>query len=88
MLPANLLPWEAVCRQTQCWPRTGCFKAMVKGARYVTVRYTGRLTEAGIEASVGSRGDGDDNALAETINGLYKTELVHHQAPWKNQGIA
>lgn len=49
-------------------------------------RYTvERLAEAGIEPSVGSRGDSYDNALAETINGLYKTELTHKRAPWKTR---
>ena len=46
-------------------------------------RYTERLAEAGIEPSVGSKGDSYDNALAETINGLYKAELTHRRAPWK-----
>jgi len=54
-----------------------------RGAQYVSIRYTERLGEAGIESSVGSRGDSYDNALAETINGLYKTELIHRRAPWK-----
>ena len=54
-----------------------------RGAQYVSIRYTERLGEAGIEPSVGSRGDSYDNALAETINGLYKTELIHRRAPWK-----
>ena len=44
-----------------------------------------RLSEAGIEPSVGSRGDSYDNALAETINGLYKAELIHRRAPWKTK---
>jgi len=44
-----------------------------------------RLGEAGVEPSVGSRGDSYDNALAETINGLYKTELIHKRGPWKNR---
>lgn len=48
-------------------------------------RYSERLTEAGIEPSVGSRGDSYDNALAETINGLYKAELIHRRAPWKSK---
>ncbi len=48
-----------------------------------SIRYTERLSEAGIEPSVGSRGDSYDNALAETINGLYKAELIHRRAPWK-----
>ncbi len=56
-----------------------------RGAQYVSVRYTERLTEAGIEPSVGSRGDSYDNALAETINGLYKAELIHRRAPWKTR---
>ena len=54
-----------------------------RGSQYVSIRYTERLSEAGIEPSVGSRGDGYDNALAETINGLYKTELIHRRAPWR-----
>ena len=56
-----------------------------RGSQYVSIRYTERLAEAGIEPSVGSRGDSYDNALAETINGLYKTELIHRWAPWKNK---
>ena len=58
-----------------------------RGSRYVSIRYTERLAEAGIEPSVGSRGDNHDNALAETINGLYKAELIHRQAPWKNREV-
>ena len=54
-----------------------------RGAQYVSIRYTERLAEAGIEPSVGSKGDSYDNALAETINGLYKAELIHRRAPWK-----
>jgi putative transposase len=50
----------------------------------VSIRYTERLAEAGIEPSVGSKGDSYDNALAETINGLYKTELIWRRAPWKS----
>jgi len=47
--------------------------------------YSERLAQAGIEPSVGSRGDSYDNALAETINGLYKSELIHRRAPWKTK---
>jgi len=54
-----------------------------RGVQYVSIRYTSRLLEAGIEASVGSVGDSYDNALAETINGLYKAELIHRRATWK-----
>jgi len=56
-----------------------------RGSQYVSIRYTERLGEAGVEPSVGSRGDSYDNALAETINGLYKTELIHKRGPWKNR---
>ena len=54
-----------------------------RGSQYVSIRYTERLAEAGIEPSVGSQGDSYDNALAETINGLYKAELIHRRAPWR-----
>ena len=56
-----------------------------RGSQYVSIRYTERLAEAGIEPSVGSRGDSYDNALAETINGLYKAELIHRRGPWKTR---
>jgi transposase InsO family protein len=49
----------------------------------LAIRYTDRLAEAGIESSVGSRGDSFDNALAETVIGLYKTEVIYHLGPWK-----
>lgn len=55
-----------------------------RGAQYVSIRYTERLADAGIEPSVGSVGDSYDNALAETINGLYKTEVIRRRGPWKN----
>ena len=54
-----------------------------RGVQYVSIKYTERLVEAGIEPSVGSVGDSYDNALAETINGLYKAELIHRRGPWK-----
>jgi putative transposase len=54
-----------------------------RGVQYLSIRYTERLTEAGIEPSVGSKGDSYDNALAETINGLYKAEVIHRRGPWK-----
>jgi len=54
------------------------------GCQYLSIRYTERLAEANIEASVGSVGDSYDNALAETINGLYKTEVIRHRGPWCN----
>ncbi len=56
-----------------------------RGSQYVSIRYSERLAEAGIEPSVGSKGDSYDNALAETINGLYKAEMIHRRAPWKTK---
>lgn len=55
-----------------------------RGSQYLSIRYSERLSEAGFNASVGSRGDSYDNALAETINGLYKTEVIRKDGPWKN----
>ena len=56
----------------------------VRGSQYVSIKYTERLAEAGIEPSVGSVGDSYDNALAETINGLYKAEVIHRRGPWRS----
>ena len=53
-------------------------------SQYVSIKYTERLAEAGIEPSVGSVGDSYDNALAETINGLYKAEVIHRRGPWRS----
>jgi putative transposase len=55
-----------------------------RGSQYVSIKYTERLAEAGIEPSVGSIGDSYDNALAETINGLYKAEVIHRRGPWRS----
>ena len=54
-----------------------------RGVQYLAIRYTDRLLEAGIDSSVGSRGDAYDNALAESINALFKTEVIYHEGPWK-----
>jgi transposase InsO family protein len=54
-----------------------------RGSQYLAIRYTDRLVAAGIEPSVGSRGDAYDNALAETIIGLFKAEVIYHLGPWK-----
>jgi transposase InsO family protein len=56
-----------------------------RGVQYLSIRYTERLAEAGIEASVGSKGDSYDNALAEAINALFKTEVVYRRGPWKSR---
>jgi putative transposase len=54
-----------------------------RGAQYLSIRYTERLAEAGIEPSVGSRGDSYDNALAESVIGLFKTEVIRQAGPWR-----
>lgn len=56
-----------------------------RGVQYVSIRYTERLVDAGLEPSVGSVGDSYDNALAETINGLFKAEVIHRQASWRKR---
>ena len=74
------------------WPYghagTGAWEDLVhhsdRGSQYLSIRYTERLGQAGAICSVGSRGDSYDNALAETIIGLYKTELIRNRGPWKN----
>jgi putative transposase len=64
-------------------PALGVLRRPVESAQYLAIRYTERLAEAGAVTSVGSRGDSYDNALAETIIGLYKTELIRRRGPWK-----
>ena len=76
---------EQALYDRQPGPADGLIHHSDKGSQYVSIRYTERLAEAGIAPSVGSRGDSYDNALAETINGLYKTELIHKRAPWKTR---
>ena len=68
------------------WSRSGT-KGIIhhrdRGSQYLSIRYSERLAEAGAEPSVGSVGDSYDNALAETIIGLYKTEVIHRRGPWR-----
>ena len=63
---------------------SGLVHHSVRGVQYVSIKYSGRLAEAGIDPSVGSVGDSYDNALAETINGLYKAEAIHRRGPWRS----
>ena len=63
--------------------RGGLIHHCDRGVQYVSIKYSERLAEAGIEPSVGSVGDSYDNALAETINGLYKAEVIHRRGPWR-----
>jgi len=69
------------------WSRAGDLDGLVhhsdRGVQYLAIRYSERLAEEGAVASVGSKGDSFDNALAETVNGLYKTELIHRRGPWR-----
>jgi transposase InsO family protein len=62
---------------------TGLIHHSDRGAQYVSIKYTERLADAGIEPSVGSVGDSYDNALAETVVGLFKTEVIHRRGPWR-----
>lgn len=64
-------------------PLAGLIHHSDRGVQYLAIRYTERLAEAGVVPSVGSRGDSYDNALAESFNGLYKTELIRHRGPWR-----
>lgn len=69
------------------WSRSGA-KGVIhhsdRGSQYLSSRYSERLAEAGVEPAVGSVGDAYDNALAETIIGLYKTEVIHRHGPWRH----
>jgi putative transposase len=64
-------------------PLAGLIHHSDRGVQYLAIRYTERLAAAGVVPSVGSRGDSYDNALAESFNGLYKTELIRHAGPWR-----
>ena len=70
------------------WRRDTVLKGLVAhsdaGSQYTAIRYTERLAEIGAAPSIGTVGDSYDNALAETVNGLYKNELIHRQGPWRN----
>jgi transposase InsO family protein len=68
------------------WARkkvTGLIHHSDRGSQYLSIRYSERLSAAGVDPSVGSVGDSYDNALAETIIGLFKTEVIHHRGPWR-----
>ena len=69
--PSQLLPLEVLRRP-------------LESTQYLSIRYTERLADAGIEPSVGSKGDSYDNALAESIIGLFKTEMIRRNGPWRN----
>ena len=77
-------PLEQALHERRPVHRGGLVHHSDRGSQYVSIRYTERLAGAGIEPSVGSVGDSYDNALAETINGLYKAELIHRRGPWRS----
>ena len=66
-------------------PGDGLVHHSDRGVQYLSIRYTERLAEAGIEASVGSKGDSYDNALAEAVNSLFKSEIIYRSGPWKSR---
>lgn len=66
-------------------PKSSLIHHSDRGSQYLSIRYSERLAEAGIAASVGSVGDSYDNALAETIIGLYKTEVIYPRGPWRSR---
>ena len=72
---------QALCSRTDT---RGLIHHSDRGVQYLSVRYTERLAEAGAEPSVGSRGDSYDNALAETVIGRFKTEVIRQRGPWRN----
>jgi putative transposase len=74
---------EQALHDRQPW-RANLIHHSDRGVQYVSLKYTERLAEAGIEPSVGSVGDSYDNALAETVIGLFKTEVIHRRSPWRS----
>jgi transposase InsO family protein len=74
---------QAICERGGAQP-AGLVHHSDRGTQYLSMRYTDRLAEAGIAPSVGSRGDAYDNALAESVIGLFKTEVIRRLGPWRN----
>jgi putative transposase len=75
---------EQALHERQPLRRSSLIHHSDRGVQYVSIKYTERLAEAGIEPSVGSVGDSYDNALAETVIGLFKTEVIHRRGPWRS----
>ena len=84
MPASSWMPWSRRSMTDGRSHRGGLVHHSDRGSQYVSIKYTERLAEAGIEPSVGSVGDSYDNALAETINGLYKAEVIHRRGPWRS----
>ena len=75
---------EALLRLLITTPSMEMLRRTIESTQYLSIKYTERLAQAGLEPSVGSVGDSYDNALAETINGLYKAEVIHRRGPWRS----
>ena len=88
MLPPCSTPWSKLCTSVALSIAARSCIIAVRGSQYralhLALRYTERLAEAGIEPSVGSVGDSYDNALAETINGWFKAEVIHRCGRWRS----
>jgi transposase InsO family protein len=84
-LKADILPMQAL--DMAAWNTKGCLDGLIHhsdhGSNYMSIVYTNRVVELGAIPSAGTVGDSYDNALAETVNGLYKTELIHRFGPWR-----
>ena len=78
------MPWSRLCTSAVRCGTTGSYAIRTRGSQYLALRYTERLVEAGVQPWVGSVGDSHDNALAETINGLFKAAVIHRRAPWQS----
>ncbi len=76
---------QAICQRTPS-EADGLIHHSDRGSQYLSIKYTERLTDAGMDPSVGSVGDSYDNALAESIIGLFKTEVINFLGPWKSIG--
>ena len=84
MRASSSMRWSRPCTSVARRRAAASSTTATAALQYVSIRYTERLAEAGIEPSVGSVGDSYDNALAETINGLYKTEVIRRRGPWRS----
>ena len=84
-MPASCsTPWSRRCTTAGPSRAAASSTTATAASQYVSIRYTERLAEAGIEPSVGSVGDSYDNALAETVIGLFKTEVIRRRGPWRS----
>ena len=77
--------WNRALHERRPFEKGSLIHHSDRGRQYVSIRYTERLKEAGLEPSVGSVGDSYDNALAESVIGLFKAEVIHRQGPWKSR---